>query len=145
MTAAVLGWFTAGEVGLAASAGDQAGVLVPEPSPETDWAEPAMRRTVGIGARRTPPTEERTARAEGAELVGPSAVPRPAEPEPEPEAEPVLKPQPKPSIAPVPAAVPTVRHGSSCSTEGNTGMTRSGDPVVCTASPGNGRTRWRHA
>ena len=136
VTAAVLGWFTAGETGLAASAGDApASVLLPEPSSETDWAEPAMRRTVDVAATPRRPAEKPAVRTEVAEVVEPSAVPRPS----------ASAPEPAPSLPPVRAAVPTVRRGAPCPAEGDTGVTRSGDPAVCSASPGNGRTRWRHA
>jgi hypothetical protein len=135
VAAAVLGWFTAGEAELTTSAGDApAGVLVPDRSSDTDWAEPAMRRTIGI-AESPPPTEKPAASPEAAKVVAPSAAPRPS----------VAEPEPEQSVPPVQAAGPTVRQGADCRAEGSTGVTRSGDPAVCTASPGNGKTRWRRA
>ena len=135
LAAAVLGWVTAGEAGLAASAVDApTRVTVPGPSSETDWAEPAMRRTIDIAAP-PPPTEKPGAPPEATEVAAPPTVPRPSAPESEP----------APSLPPVRASVPTVRQGAPCPAEGATGVTRSGNPAVCSASSGNGRTRWRHA
>jgi hypothetical protein len=135
LAVAVLGWFTAGEAGLTASAVEApTSVSVPGPSTETDWAEPAMRRTIDIAAPPAP-TERPAARPEATEVVAPPAVPRPEAPEAEA----------APSPAPVRAEVPTVRQGAPCPAEGATGVTRSGNPAVCSASSGNGRTRWRHA
>ena len=136
VAAAVLGWFTAGETGLAVSAEDApTGVNVAEPSSEDDWAEPAMRRTIDVVATPAPRTEEPAASPEGASVAAPPAVPRPSAPEPRPE----------PAPPPARAAVPTVQRGADCPTEGATGVTQSGDRAECIASPGNGRTRWRHA
>jgi hypothetical protein len=135
LAAAVLGWFAAGEAGLTASAGDaSAALLVPEPSSDSDWAEPAMRRTVDLTA--TPPPRVEPPAADPAPFES-SAAPRPPAPAPEPE--------PEPSLPPVRPAVPTVQQGARCAAEGDTGVTRSGDPVVCTVSRGNGKPRWRHA
>jgi hypothetical protein len=41
--------------------------------------------------------------------------------------------------------VPVVRKGDACPGQGATGMTRSGTPMTCVVSPGNGRLRWRSA
>jgi hypothetical protein len=136
LAAAVLGWFAAGDAGLAASTRDAPpGQAAPESSSATDWAEPAMRRTVDLTT--TPPrrTETRAARPETADEVAPSTVSRPSAPVPEPAA----------VVPPVRSAPPTVQQGAPCPTEGDTGVTRSGDPAVCTGSAGNGSPRWRHA
>jgi len=46
---------------------------------------------------------------------------------------------------PEPAPVPTVRPGDTCPVEGGTAVMRMGETVVCTATPGDGQTRWRRA
>ena len=136
LAAAVLGWFTAGEAGLAASSRDvPPGAPAPERSSATDWAEPAMRRTIDLTAIPSRPSGTPAAGPETADGVAPSADPRPSAPAPEPE----------PSLPPAHAAVPTVQQGAPCPAEGDTGVTRAGDPAVCTVSSGNGRPRWRHA
>jgi hypothetical protein len=137
LAAAVLGWFSAGAAGLTASAGDApAAVLVPEEgASETDWAEPAMRRTHDLTVPPPAPVEQPAAGTPTTEVRPPSSVPRPSAPVPEPE----------PSRPPERAADPTVRQGARCPAEGDTGVTRSGDAVVCTVSRGNGKPRWRHA
>ena len=99
-------------------------------------ADPTFGRTIDITGTSTPPTQEPTAAAvadhPGAELRPASSI------IPEPQA--ALEPPPEPAPAPIPA----VRPGDPCPAEGDTGVTRTGETTVCTATPGDGgHTRWR--
>jgi hypothetical protein len=85
---------------------------------------------------------------------------RPAAPVPAPEV-PAVAPAPQRPMAarpPAPADQPprawstpasapagAVRTGDSCATAGQTATTTRGGVAVCTASRGNGRTKWRAA
>jgi hypothetical protein len=149
LTAVVLGWCTVTGGGLTTAGHDAETGLVPAPSAETDWAEPAMRRTLSGPARPTRPTAPPSARPATPSTVAPSTVP--SEPTPEPEPAPASTPAPRPRPRPTPsptlaAAAPApVRKGDVCTVPGATGVTRAGAAVVCTASARNGRLRWRAA
>jgi hypothetical protein len=141
LTAVVLGWGTAVGVGLTTAGHVPDAGLAPAPSGETDWAEPAMRRTLSVPARPVRPTARATARPASPPAVAATTVP------PTPAPAPVPAPQPRPRPAPTLAAASPapVRKGDACPVAGATGVTPAGAAMVCTASPGNGRTRWRAA
>jgi hypothetical protein len=133
LVAAVLGVLTAGVVGLTAStAGAGQGGSAQARSPQAESAEPAFRRTVDTTATPTPLATDTP--ADGVRAVPPAAssIPPPA-------------PRPAPEPSPVRSPVPTVRPGDGCTAEGAGGMSRSGNPMVCTVSPGKGELRWRNA
>ena len=143
LTAVVLGWGTAVGVGLTTAGHVPDAGLAPAPSGETDWAEPAMRRTLSVPARPVRPTARAPVRPARPPAVAAATVP-PA-PEPEPRPVPQLRPRPAPAPTLAAAAPAPVRKGDACPVVGATGVTPAGAAVVCTASPGNGRTRWRAA
>jgi hypothetical protein len=96
--------------------------------------EPRPGRTIDLTARPA--------------LSTPQPDAPPAEPSPEPPPAPALAPadQPSPAAdAPAPAPVRTVRTGGSCRDVGQTATTDRGKAAVCTASPGNGRSKWHAA
>jgi hypothetical protein len=137
LTAVVLGWGTAVGVGLTTAGHVPDAGLAPAPSGETDWAEPAMRRTLSVPARPVRP------RAQAPVPPAVAATTAPPAPEPVPAPRPRPRPAPAPTLA---AASPApVRKGDACPVAGATGVTPAGAAMVCTASPGNGRTRWRAA
>ena len=141
LTAVVLGWWTAAGVGLTTAGHVPDGVLATAPSSETDWAEPAMRRTLAGPARPARPTAQPPTRPADPPTVAATTVPPTPAPAPVPAPQP--RPRPTPTIA---AASPApVRKGDACPVAGATGVTPAGAAMVCTASPGNGRTRWRAA
>ena len=139
LTAVVLGWGTAVGVGLTTAGHVPDAGLAPAPSGETDWAEPAGRRTLSVPTRPVRPTAQAPARPAGPPAVAATTVP--------PAPAPVPAPQPRPAPAPTLAAASPapVRKGDACPVAGATGVTPAGAAMVCTASPGNGRTRWRAA
>jgi hypothetical protein len=139
LTAVVLGWGTAVGVGLTTAGHVPDAGLAPAPSGETDWAEPAGRRTLSVPARPVHPTAQAPARPASPPAVAATTVP--------PAPAPVPAPQPRPAPAPTLAAASPapVRKGDACPVAGATGVTPAGAPMVCMASPGNGRTRWRAA
>jgi hypothetical protein len=141
LTAVVLGWCSAAGVGLTTAGHVPAAGLAQAPSAESDWAEPAMRRTLSVPARPARPTAQPSAAGTGAPAVTATTVRS------------MPQPQPRPRLTPSPAASPSlasaspaaVRKGDACPVAGATGVTRTGAAMECTASPGNGRTRWRAA
>ncbi len=143
LTAVVLGWGTAVGVGLTTAAHVPDAGLAPAPSGETDWAEPAMRRTLSVPARPVRPRAQAPVLPAGPPAVAATTAP----PAPAPEPVPAPRPRPRPAPAPTLAAASPapVRKGDACLVAGATGVTPAGAAMVCTASPGNGRTRWRAA
>jgi len=143
LTAVVLGWGTAVGVGLTTAGHVPDAGLAPAPSGETDWAEPAMRRTLSVPARPVRPRAQAPVLPAGPPAVAATTAP----PAPAPAPVPAPRPRPRPAPAPTLAAASPapVRKGDACPVAGATGVTPAGAAMVCTASPGNGRTRWRAA
>jgi hypothetical protein len=143
LTAVVLGWCTAVGVGLTTAGHVPEAGMAPAPSAETDWAEPAMRRTLSGPARPARPTTQTPTRPAEPPAVAATTVP-PA-PTPAPVPTPAPPPRPAPPVTLAAASPAPVRKGEPCPVAGATGVTRGGAAMVCTASPGNDRTRWRAA
>jgi hypothetical protein len=138
---ALLGWAAAVMVGLtgpADLASGAAGLAGAFPVERVDPADRTFERTVeisGRGARRSDKT--------------PTSAPVTTVDQPAPASGAVMSParpsSPGPSVVPTPTPIPTVSAGDPCPVEGETGVTEASRAAVCTANPGNGRTRWRHA
>jgi hypothetical protein len=132
---ALLGWGTAHLVGLTDGPTTAVAYEAPAPSIQPpDPVEPTLR-TLDL------PGTSATAKVDASPLApATTAAPHSAAPEPE-------RAHSKPAAAPPPqtARVATVRPNASCSREGSTATGKSGEPMVCTASRGNGSLRWRHA
>jgi hypothetical protein len=103
-------------------------------------ADPTFPRTVDITATPAP----RTARAPATDADVASRAERPA---PTSTGAAVAAAEPAPQSetarAPAPAQVPAARPGDACPAEGVHGATAKGRPLVCTASRGGDRLRWR--
>jgi hypothetical protein len=107
----------------------------------------------GDPLRAIPPaTEEEPRAGRTVELPTRPALPAPRPdtqaPDPSPELPVAPAPADEPSPAPVaaaPAPVRTVRTGDSCRDVGQSATTDRGKPAVCTASRGNGPSKWRSA
>jgi hypothetical protein len=140
LAAAVLGWAAAVMVGLTGPADLASGAVGVPPAPGVQVGDPADRtfeRTVEVTGK-PPRSDEIPAPASATTVDQPAPASDPATSTARP-------PSPGPSVAPTPTPVPTVSAGDRCSTEGAAGVTGDGRAAVCTAGPGNGKTRWRHA
>ena len=94
--------------------------------------EPRAGRTIDLTARPALPAPL------------PAVPPADPSPEPSPAAASAPADQPSPAAgAAAPAPVRTVRTGDTCRDVGQTGTTARGKAAVCTASPGNGPSKWR--
>jgi hypothetical protein len=138
LIAALLGWAAAVMVGLTEPA-EMAGTGVEVPRAQVgDAADPAFERTLEASGRGARGSEETPTPAPGPTADQPAPAAGPAD-------GPATPSSPEQSVVPTPTPVPTVSAGDACRAEGARGVTDAGRPVVCIASPGNGKTRWRHA
>jgi hypothetical protein len=143
LVAALLGWVTAGAMGLthrsAAAPGPLPVALASEPA-LADPSAPTWGRAVDISA--APGRQaERSSPAAGPAAPSPARAAAPATSSAPAAPRPTLEPPREPERD----AVPRVRPGDACPAEGDIAVTRSGAATVCTMSPGNGQTRWRRA
>jgi hypothetical protein len=138
LVAALLGWAAAAMLGLtgpADLASGAAGLAGAFPVERVDPADRTFERTVEVSGRGARHSDETPTSAPGTPVD-----------EPAPASGPVMRPSsPGPSVVPAPTPIPVVSAGDPCPAEGDTGVTEAGRTAVCTASRGNGKTRWRHA
>ena len=135
LIAALLGWAAAVMLGLTGPA-DLAPGAGTFPVQRVDPADRTFERTVEVTGK-PPRSDEIPTSASG------TTVDQPA-PASDPATSPARPSSPGPSVVPTPTPVPTVSAGDRCSTEGAAGVTEDGRAAVCTAGPGNSKSRWRH-
>jgi hypothetical protein len=136
LIAVLLGWAAAVMMGLTGPADLASGAAAAFPVQKVDPADRTFERTVEVTGK--PP------RSDGIPMSAPGTTADPA-PATEPATSPARPSSPAPSVVPTPTRVPTVAAGDPCSTVGAAGVTEDGRAAVCTAGPGNSKSRWRHA
>jgi hypothetical protein len=136
LIAVLLGWGAAVMMGLTGPTDLASGVAGAFPVQKVDPADRTFERTVEVTGK--PPRSDETPTS----VPGTTADPAPAS---EPATSPPRPSSPAPSVVPTPNRVPTVAAGDPCSTVGAAGVTEDGRAAVCTAGPGNSKSRWRHA
>jgi hypothetical protein len=136
LIAVLLGWAAAVMMGLTGPTDLASGAAAAFPVQKVDPADRTFERTVEVTGKPPRSDEIRTS------APGTTADPAPAS---EPATSPARPSSPAPSVVPTPTRVPTVAAGDPCSTVGAAGVTEDGRAAVCTAGPGNSKSRWRHA
>jgi hypothetical protein len=136
LIAVLLGWGAAVMMGLTGPTDLASGAAAAFPVQKVDPADRTFERTVEVTGK--PPRSDEIPTS----APGTTADPAPAS---EPATSPARPSSPGPSVVPTPTRVPTVAAGDPCSTVGAAGVTEDGRAAVCTAGPGNSKSRWRHA
>jgi hypothetical protein len=136
LIAVLLGWGAAVMMGLTGPTDLASGAAGAFPVQKVDPADRTFERTVEVTGK--PPRSDEIPTS----APGTTADPAPAS---EPATSPARPSSPAPSVVPTPTRVPTVAAGDPCSTVGAAGVTEDGRAAVCTAGPGNSKSRWRHA
>jgi hypothetical protein len=136
LIAVLLGWGAAVMMGLTGPTDLASGAAAAFPVQKVDPADRTFERTVEVTGK--PPRSDEIPTS----APGTTADPAPAS---EPATSPARPSSPAPSVVPTPTRVPTVATGDPCSTVGAAGVTEDGRAAVCTAGPGNSKSRWRHA
>ena len=136
LIAVLLGWGAAVMMGLTGPTDLASGAAGAFPVQKVDPADRTFERTVEVTGK--PPRSDETPPS----APGTTADLAPAS---ETATSPARPSSPAPSVVPTPTRVPTVAAGDPCSTVGAAGVTEDGRAAVCTAGPGNSRSRWRHA
>ena len=139
LVTAGLGWVTAVAVGLAGTSGEPVVDALPSFAPQAEPAEPTYGQTLDLDLDLDAAQADRARRSSSA-APPPTARPTSA-------TTPAVAPPPtaQRSSTPTRDAVPTVRQGDPCRTQGAAAVTRSGSAAVCTVAPGKGGLRWRRA
>ena len=136
LIAVLLGWGAAVMMGLTGPTHLASGEARAFPVQKVDPADRTFERTVEVTGK--PPRSDETPTS----APGTTADLAPAS---ETATSPARPSSPAPSVVPTPTRVPTVAAGDPCSTVGAAGVTEDGRAAVCTAGPGNSKSRWRHA
>jgi hypothetical protein len=136
LIAVLLGWGAAVMMGLTGPTDLASGAAGAFPVQKVDPADRTFERTVEVTGK--PPRSDETPPS----APGTTADLAPAS---ETATSPARPSSPAPSVVPTPTRVPTVAAGDPCSTVGAAGVTEDGRAAVCTAGPGNSKSRWRHA